>query len=123
MNVPTKPPVLWLQKLEKAIKSTTINFINPPRHGKKLLVLDIDYTIFDMRMNGADYMQAKRPYTDEMLTALYPYYDIVFWSQTSWRWLELKLSEMGILTHQSHKILFVLVRSLCLNCILRGDKM
>ena len=28
---------------------TTIKFINPPREGKKLLVLDLDYTVFDYR--------------------------------------------------------------------------
>lgn len=30
------------------------------------------------------------------------------WSQTSWRWLEVKLTELGMLTHPGYKITFVL---------------
>lgn len=29
--------------------------------------------------------------------ALCPHYDLAFWSQTSWKWVEAKLTEMGIL--------------------------
>lgn len=35
------------KRLRKRIETVNIHFINPPRSGKKLLVLDIDYTIFD----------------------------------------------------------------------------
>ena len=45
------------------------------------------------------------------LAALYPLYELVVWSQTSWRWLEMKLTELGMLTHPRYKILFVLDKS------------
>jgi len=82
---------------------------------KKLLVLDLDYTLFDMKSHAATLLQLKRPYTDEFLTAIHPFYDIVIWSQTSWRWLEVKLTELGILTHPSYRILFVLDKSCMFN--------
>ena len=71
---------------------------------KPLLVLDLDHTLLDfssshLRDNGSSAMaigqstdavanQLKRPYMDEFLTWTYKYYDLVVWSQTSWRWLE-----------------------------------
>ena len=87
-----------------------MHIINPPRttnnntQHKPLLVLDLDHTLLDfssktLRENGASAMdigssddavanQLKRPYMDEFLTWTYKYYDLVVWSQTSWRWLE-----------------------------------
>jgi hypothetical protein len=35
-------------KLERRIKSVEVKVLNAPRPGKKLLVTDIDYTIFDL---------------------------------------------------------------------------
>mmetsp|Transcript_7873 Transcript_7873/g.12516 ORF Transcript_7873/g.12516 Transcript_7873/m.12516 type:complete len:439 (+) Transcript_7873:446-1762(+) len=91
---------------------------------KPLLVLDLDHTLLDfssktLRDNGASAMdigqsddavanQLKRPYMDEFLTWTYKYYDLVVWSQTSWRWLEVKLTELGMLTHPGYKFCFVL---------------
>ena len=67
---------------------------------------------------------------DDFLQWTYKYYDLVgtmlrslqfgtvekkisdnfksVWSQTSWRWLEVKLTELGMLTHPGYKITFVL---------------
>lgn len=98
-------------KLSSAVHELTINYINPSRPGKHLLVLDIDYTIYDMKSNGTDFNLLRRPYTDHMLATLYTQYDICFWSQTNWRYLEAKLTELGILTHTNYKILFVLDKS------------
>ena len=53
----------------------------------------------------------QRPYMDYFLSELYPYYDIAIWSQTSWRWLELKVTELGMMTSESYKICFVLDKS------------
>eukprot|EP00475_Leptophrys_vorax_P004036 TRINITY_DN12387_c0_g1_i1.p1 TRINITY_DN12387_c0_g1~~TRINITY_DN12387_c0_g1_i1.p1 ORF type:complete len:442 (-),score=138.55 TRINITY_DN12387_c0_g1_i1:86-1372(-) len=99
-----------LVKLEQVIATSEVALINPPRKGKKLLVLDLDYTLFDMKSTSAsgNLTELKRPFTDELLKAVYPYYDIVVWSQTSWRWLEIKLTELGMLTHPDYKITFVL---------------
>lgn len=43
---------IYLGKVEKRVKSYDIKEINPPRDGKKLLVLDIDYTLFDHRSSA-----------------------------------------------------------------------
>ena len=45
---------------------------------------------------------------DQFLAAVYPHYDLVVWSQTSWRWLETKLIELGMLAHPGYKFCFVL---------------
>ena len=37
------------EKLQRRIESYTVQAIGEPRDGKKLLVLDIDYTLFDHR--------------------------------------------------------------------------
>jgi ubiquitin-like domain-containing CTD phosphatase 1 len=37
----------YLNKIAKRVKEYKIKEFNPPRPNKKLLVLDIDYTIFD----------------------------------------------------------------------------
>ena len=50
----------------------------------------------------------KRPHMDEFLTSAYRRYDLVVWSQTSWRWLETKLTELGMLTHPGYRFCFVL---------------
>lgn len=125
----------WVQhkakeyNLQKFTESTEVHIINPPRTSvkgvpKPLLVLDLDHTLLDfsartLQENGETAMsmgsnndsvanQLKRPYMDEFLTWTYKYYDLVVWSQTSWRWLEVKLTELGMLTHPGYKICFVL---------------
>ena len=50
----------------------------------------------------------KRPFMDEFLSAMYQHYDLVVWSQTSWRWLETKLVELGMLSNPNYKFCFVL---------------
>jgi len=45
------------------------------------------------------------------MISCYQDYDIVVWSQTSWRWVEVKLTEMGLLTHPNFRITFVLDRT------------
>jgi len=38
----------------------------------------------------------------------YEHYDLVIWSATSWRWLEIKLSELGMVNNPRYSICFVL---------------
>ncbi|PHJ16375.1 had family iiid protein, partial [Cystoisospora suis] len=40
---------LHLSRLSKAIERTKVKLLHPPRQGKKLLVLDLDYTLFDCK--------------------------------------------------------------------------
>lgn len=98
----------YKHKLDKYSDLLNITLIHPIRKDKKLLVLDLDYTLFDMKGKSEDYLTLKRPYTDEFLTAMYKHYEIVVWSQTSWRWLELKLTELKMLENPNYKLCFVL---------------
>ncbi|ETO03744.1 hypothetical protein RFI_33658, partial [Reticulomyxa filosa] len=66
-----------IEKLEKCITKTKINEIVSPRKGKKLLVLDIDNTLFALDgKNSNDWNALKRPFTDHLLERCYPFYDI-----------------------------------------------
>lgn len=89
-----------IRKVKEHTKKLEINIIHPLREGKRLLVLDIDYTILDTKplTSGAlPPQECARPRLHEFLEAVYPYYDICIWSQTSWVWLETKLVELGML--------------------------
>ncbi|KAI0372975.1 HAD subfamily IIID h [Pilatotrama ljubarskyi] len=88
------------RRVEQHTKKLKPNLINPLREGKRLLVLDIDYTILDTKplTSGAlPPQECARPGLHEFLEAVYPHYDICIWSQTSWIWLETKLVELGML--------------------------
>ncbi|KNC55148.1 uncharacterized protein AMSG_12385 [Thecamonas trahens ATCC 50062] len=95
-------------KLDKAIADVDIRILNPPREGKKLLVLDLDYTLFDMKSTAESINELKRPFLEEFMTLAYQHYDIVIWSQTKWTYLEMKLTDLGLLTSDAFKLMFVL---------------
>ena len=118
------------ENLAKFTEHTEVHIINPPRLSadnkqcKPLLVLDLDHTLLDFSArtlqdnahsehtigsaNDTAANTLKRPYMDDFLTWVYKYYDLVVWSQTSWRWLEIKLTELGMITHPGYRISFVL---------------
>lgn len=100
------------KKLQRRLDSTSITIINEPRAGKKLLVLDLDLTLFDTKgMQRTPMSQLARPGLHRFLACCYANYDLVIWSQTSWRWLEAKLTELDMLMHPDYKISFVLDRT------------
>lgn len=99
-----------IQKLQQRVKNLAVKVMNPPRPGKKCLVLDIDYTLFDHRSTVENTLDLMRPYLHEFLTAAYPHYDIVIWSATSMKWIELKMKELGVFTNPNYKITFCLDR-------------
>ncbi|KAI0636660.1 HAD subfamily IIID h [Trametes polyzona] len=100
------------RRVEQHTKRLKPNIINPLREGKRLLVLDIDYTILDTKPLTSGALpphECARPGLHEFLEAVYPHYDICIWSQTSWIWLETKLVELGMLGGiRSYRIAFVL---------------
>jgi ubiquitin-like domain-containing CTD phosphatase 1 len=99
-------------KLNRRVASTEIRIINPPRAGKKLLVLDLDLTLFDTKgMQTTPMSELARPGLHRFLACCYRNYDLVIWSQTSWRWLEAKLTELNMLMHSDYKLSFVLDRT------------
>ncbi|KAF9013944.1 HAD-like domain-containing protein [Cyathus striatus] len=100
------------RKVIEATKSLNINVVHMLRPNKKLLVLDLDYTILDTKpaLSGSlPPAECARPGLHEFLEAIYPYYDICIWSQTSWMWLEAKLVELGMIgSTRNYNISFVL---------------
>lgn len=74
-----------IRKIREVASKLNVNVMNPLRPGKKLLVLDIDYTILDTKplTSGAlPPAECARPGLHEFLESVYPLYDIVIWSQT-----------------------------------------
>ena len=61
----------YLEKVEKRVKSYEIQVQAEPREGKKLLVLDIDYTLFDHRSVAENGTELMRPFLHEFLTSAY----------------------------------------------------
>ncbi|CAL5329753.1 unnamed protein product [Camellia sinensis] len=119
------------QKLRRRIDQYKIALRNPCRKGKKLLVLDIDYTLFDHRSTAENPLELMRPYLHEFLTAAYAEYDIIIWSATGFtnhvrimwpfldirgdklhmaqtieemKWVELKMGQLGVLSNPNYKI-------------------
>lgn len=99
---------VYLAKVEKRIKDYKINMLSELRPDKKLLVLDIDYTLFDHRTTAQSGAELMRPFLHEFLSAAYEYYDIVIWSATGMKWIEEKMKLLGVTTHPSYKIAFYL---------------
>nr|SVE74329.1 EOG090X0A5K [Daphnia barbata] len=94
----------YLAKIAKRVESYEIKLLNEPRAGKKLLVLDIDYTLFDHRSAAETGNELMRPFLHEFLTAAYDDYDIMIWSATSMKWIEEKMKLLGVSTNQNYKI-------------------
>lgn len=92
------------KKLRWRINHYKTKLLNPCREGKKLLVLDIDYTLFDHRSPAENPLELMRPYLHEFLTAAYSEYDIIIWSATSMKWVALKMEQLGVLNNPNYKI-------------------
>merc|ERR1719158_466373 len=99
---------VYLKKIERRVKSYEVKILNEPREGKKLLVLDIDYTLFDHKSTAETGRELMRPYLHEFLTTAYEDYDIVIWSATNMKWIEEKMKVLGCDTHPSYKLSFYL---------------
>ena len=100
-----------MEKLRDSIAKTEISsrMMNEPRPNFPLLVLDLDHTLLDFDSKSSNFAKMKRPYMHEFLGLVYQHFDLVIWSQTSWKWLEIKLIELGFLEPSNpYKILFVL---------------
>merc|ERR1719312_728206 len=98
----------YLQKIEKRVRDYEVKEVNPRREGKKLLVLDIDYTLFDHRSVAEAGWELMRPYLLEFLEAAYANYDICIWSATNMRWIEEKMKLLGCDKNPNYKLSFYL---------------
>ncbi|KAL5636496.1 hypothetical protein ACGC1H_000452 [Rhizoctonia solani] len=103
-----------IRKILEAAKNLSLNVMHPLRPGKKLLVLDLDYTLLDTKPLTSGILPADecaRPGLHEFLELAYKHYDICIWSQTKWTWLEAKLVELGMVGDESrnYKISFGMI--------------
>jgi ubiquitin-like domain-containing CTD phosphatase 1 len=90
------------------VREYEVKVISPSREGKKLLVLDIDYTLFDHRSVAEAGWELMRPYLHEFLEAAYADYDICIWSATNMRWIEEKMKLLGCDKNPNYKLAFYL---------------
>lgn len=97
---------IYLAKINRRIQDYQIIELNPLREGMKLLVLDIDYTLFDHKSLAESGDLLMRPFLHEFLTSAYRDYDIVIWSATSMKWINEKMRMLGVSSHPSYKIAF-----------------
>lgn len=95
-------------KLKKRVSSVGVKVLNAPRQGKKCLVLDIDYTLFDLGSAAERPEELGRPYLHHFLTSAYEHYDLVIWSATSMKWVEVKMQQLGVTNNPDYKITFML---------------
>ncbi|CAH8558690.1 unnamed protein product [Schistosoma guineensis] len=86
-----------IEKVARRCKAYRPRKLSEFRDGKKLLVLDIDYTIFDHLTPAESVHQLARPHLIEFLTRAYVHYDIAIWSATSMTWILAKLGQLGII--------------------------
>nr|CAG4652021.1 EOG090X0A5K [Triops cancriformis] len=107
-DVPFERKEEYLAKVAKRVETYSVSIRNAPRPGKKLLVLDIDYTLFDHRSAAETANELMRPFLHEFLTSAYQHYDIVIWSATSMKWIEEKMRLLGVASHPDYKIAFYL---------------
>jgi len=95
-------------KLERRIAQTSIRLRSASRPGKKLLVLDIDYTLFDHRSVGQNGDELMRPYLHEFLASSYEHYDIAIWSATSMKWIDEKMRLLRVHGNPHYQVAFQL---------------
>ncbi|KAJ2866664.1 hypothetical protein GGH94_001390 [Coemansia aciculifera] len=94
----------WQAQLQRIVAETEVRILNAPRAGRKLVVLDLDYTLFDCKNVSGNVADMARPGLHEFLAAIYPHYDLIVWSQTRWHIVESKITLLGMLTHPHYKI-------------------
>jgi len=98
-----------LNKIKNRVDKLEVVKLNEPRPGSKLLVLDIDYTLFDHRSPAETANQLMRPFLHEFLTEAYhDNYDIVIWSATSMKWIQVKMDQLGVSGNLNYRIAFML---------------
>ena len=61
----------YLNKVSQRVQNYEVKILNELREDKKLLVLDIDYTLFDHRTPAETGAELMRPHLHDFLTAAY----------------------------------------------------
>jgi ubiquitin-like domain-containing CTD phosphatase 1 len=103
-TLPLHEEQINLAKVRNRVDTYECKVLNAPRQGKAALVLDVDYTFYDLSSPTEDVKLCGRPHLHEFLAAAYEHYDIIIWSASSMRWIELKLTELGLFAHPRYRI-------------------
>ena len=72
-DIPIESRQEFLAKVDRRVKDYPIKILNEPRPGKKLLVLDVDGTLFDNWSVGEKGSDLMRPFLHGFLTEVYLY--------------------------------------------------
>ena len=106
-TIPLDEDPVNLAKLQTRINTVEVEELHPQQH-ERLLVLDVDYTLYDHRSAAESMAELQRPYLHDFLERANKYYDIVLWSATGMKWVHLKARQMGLLDSSRFKIRFLL---------------
>ncbi|XP_015115494.1 uncharacterized protein LOC107040050 [Diachasma alloeum] len=92
----------FYDKIERKCEEYIIKELSPLNSQKKLLVLDMDYTLFN-----PDFRLA-RPYLHVFLAKVYKHYNIVIWTGSNWNSTHTALVDLNIFITSIYKIAFYL---------------
>ena len=97
LATPAHTNELYLAKVDRRVREYKPRMLGEARTGSKLLVLDVDYTLFDHRSPAESAAELGRPFLHEFLSLAYEHnFDIIIWSATSMSWIELKMRDLGL---------------------------
>ena len=114
MNEPRPGKPLMVLDLDHTLLDFSRKSIEQASNAERVAAVDMDTngasasSSTPLRTTQETIDRMKRPFMDDFLAKAYESYDLVVWSQTSWRWLEMKLIELGMLTSNKYKFCFVL---------------
>jgi ubiquitin-like domain-containing CTD phosphatase 1 len=91
-------------KLAKRVAAAKHVLLNEPRPGKKLLVADIDYTIYDLGSSAERPEELARPFLHQFFESVWRAYDIIIWSANSMKWVQVKMTELGVLNNPAYRV-------------------
>ncbi|KAF2884965.1 hypothetical protein ILUMI_21186 [Ignelater luminosus] len=87
-----------------------LKLLGKPRPNKKLLVLDIDRTIYDCA-TPPRLCYRKRPHLNRLLEEAFKHYDIGLWSATDMKSIEAKIKVMHLDDNSKYNFLFYMDES------------
>lgn len=59
---------------------------------------------FDMNSAAERPEELARPYLHHFLSSVYPHYDLIIWSATSMKWIDVKMRELRVSNHPDFKV-------------------
>lgn len=98
---------IYKQNLLNHVDGIILAPVNPPRQGKKCLVVDIDLTILGNKYINdplRDPRRSMRPYLHSFFTKTYKYYDIMIWSASEMRRVKHVMERLEVLSHPDYNV-------------------